>query len=181
PRAGVRARGAALAAPGLAAVPADLEPDRAGVALTDLAGRWLAEAEPDPLVQAAVAALHDPQARVAELGDELGVSERQLRRRCQHAVGYGPKTLHRVLRFRRFLDEMSTGRPAVGTGDLADLATRTGYADQAHLTRECQALAGMTPAQLAAAAPSPGGPGGCPRGRGGRPARGCASGVAARR
>jgi AraC-like DNA-binding protein len=156
PLAEVRDQRVDLADLGLDAVPADLEPDRAGLALTDLAGRWLAEAEPDPLVQAAVTALHDPQARVAQLGDELGVSERQLRRRCHHAVGYGPKTLHRVLRFRRFLDALSRGRPAVGTGDLAQLAAHTGYADQAHLTRECQALAGMTPGQLAAAAPSQG-------------------------
>ena len=35
---------------------------------------------------------------------ELGVSERQLRRRFAEAVGYGPKTLARVLRFQRFLD-----------------------------------------------------------------------------
>ena len=38
-----------------------------------------------------------------ELGAALGVSERQLRRRFADAVGYGPKTLARVLRFQRFL------------------------------------------------------------------------------
>ena len=49
-----------------------------------------------------------PGARVAELGSALGVSERQLRRRFADAVGYGPKTLARVLRFQRFLASAAT-------------------------------------------------------------------------
>jgi AraC-like DNA-binding protein len=58
-----------------------------------------------------------------------------------------------VLRFRRFVSridasvQMPRGRP--GTQDLAALAAQAGYADQAHLTRECRALAGLTPAALA--------------------------------
>jgi AraC-like DNA-binding protein len=38
---------------------------------------------------------------VTEVAGELGVSERQLQRRVCDAVGYGPKMLARVLRFRR--------------------------------------------------------------------------------
>ena len=76
---------------------------------------------------------------------------RQLRRRCHAVVGYGPKTLQRVLRFRRFVSRIERGpAPPARTGtDLAALAAQAGYADQAHLTRECQALAGLTPAALA--------------------------------
>ena len=33
--------------------------------------------------------------------------------------------------------------------DLASLAALTGFADQPHLTRECAALSGLTPAALA--------------------------------
>jgi methylphosphotriester-DNA--protein-cysteine methyltransferase len=78
---------------------------------------------------------------------EIGLSLRQLRRRCHAVVGYGPKTLQRVLRFRRFVSQLDAGPGALG---LAALAAQAGYADQAHLTRECQALAGLTPAALAA-------------------------------
>ena len=41
--------------------------------------------------------------------------------------------------------------PAVVTDTitLAELAAAAGYADQAHLTRECRALSGSTPAALA--------------------------------
>jgi AraC-like DNA-binding protein len=54
--------------------------------------------------------------------------------------------LQRVLRFRRFVSRIDA-RPEVL--DLAALAAETGYADQAHLTRECARLSGLTPAALA--------------------------------
>jgi hypothetical protein len=53
-----------------------------------------------------------------------------------------------VLRFRRFVAWAGAGAPG---GDLAFAAARLGYADQAHLTRECARLAGVTPAALLAA------------------------------
>jgi AraC-like DNA-binding protein len=95
----------------------------------------------DPLV--AAAARRVTRQEVRALAWELGVSERQLRRRFRTAVGYGPKTLARVLRFGRFVDAIDRGRT-----DLARLALDAGYADQAHLTRETTRLAGLPPAQL---------------------------------
>ena len=83
---------------------------------------------------------------MAELGPALGLSERQLRRRFADAVGYGPKTLARVLRFQRFLE-----LAAANHDDLAGLAFAAGYADQAHLTRECRRrVVGRTPSDLVA-------------------------------
>jgi transcriptional regulator GlxA family with amidase domain len=81
---------------------------------------------------------------VAALARDLGLSERQLHRRCTAAVGYGPKTLDRVMRFRRFL-ALAARQPQIG---LADLAAAAGYADQAHLTRECGRLGGVAPSLL---------------------------------
>lgn len=75
--------------------------------------------------------------RVAEVATDLGLSERQLRRRCLAAFGYGPKTLQRVIRFQRALRAART--PGA---DLAEVAYRFGYADQAHLAREIRALGG---------------------------------------
>ena len=115
----------------------------------------LPEAAPaDRLVAGTVAALqairHTGLLTVAEVADGLGVSERQLHRRCTAAVGYGPKVLDRVLRFRRFL-RLAEGSPgAAGSGSIADLAAAAGYADQSHLTRETGRLAGTTPARLLA-------------------------------
>jgi hypothetical protein len=61
-------------------------------------------------------------------------------------VGYGPKALERVLRFRRFvrrLDAVASGRIS-----LAGIAAALSYADQAHLGRECLRLSGSTPGTL---------------------------------
>ena len=72
------------------------------------------------LARAAALAMARPGARVDVLGAALGVSERQLRRRFVDAVGYGPKTLARVLRFQRFLALAGTGE------ELARLALLRG-------------------------------------------------------
>lgn len=97
---------------------------------------------PDPLVREAVAALDRPDARVAEVADRVGLSARQLQRRVADAVGYGPKTLARVLRFRR-LQALAASESA-----LADLALDAGYADQAHMTAEVTRLAGVSPVRF---------------------------------
>lgn len=121
---------------------------RAAAALLEQAvAGWLREAAPaDPLVARAIVGLEAPRAdwSVTTLAEELGVSERQLRRRFLHAVGYGPKLLERVLRLRRFIRAASSSQ----AGGLAALAAEAGYADQPHLTRECRDLTALTPAQL---------------------------------
>jgi AraC-like DNA-binding protein len=96
--------------------------------------------EPDPLVSAAIAALDRSHARVDSVADELGVSARHLQRRVGDAVGYGPKILARVLRFRRL--------QALPRGPLVDLALEAGYADQAHMTAEVTRLAGVSPVRF---------------------------------
>jgi AraC-like DNA-binding protein len=144
-------------------LPGDLPPEAALEAVTRLSTQLARSGPPDLAVVHGARLLaglrpvagHQPVAghesvtghdSVAGLSDVLGLSERQLRRRFDTAVGYGPKTLHRVLRFRRVLAQLAQTGPAT---DLADLAVRAGYADQAHLTRETTRLAGRPPAALA--------------------------------
>lgn len=74
---------------------------------------------------------------VSAVADTVGYSDRQLHRRCLDVFGYGAKTLGRILRMNRALDLARTGTP------FAAVATRCGYADQAHLAREVKALAGV--------------------------------------
>lgn len=88
-----------------------------------------------------------PGAEIIDLlRDRLGMSERTLRRKCHAVFGYGPKMLDRILRFQRFLrtSRIDAGAP------LAGLADETGYADQAHLSRETRRLAGLTPGAVLA-------------------------------
>jgi AraC-like DNA-binding protein len=126
-------------------LPGDLAPAAALREVAVVATELARAALPDRAIGEAARALACPAARVEHLAAGLGLSERQLRRRCHATVGYGPKTLHRVLRFRRFL----RASDATAAPDLARLAADAGYADQAHLTRECVRLAGLTPAALA--------------------------------
>ncbi len=102
--------------------------------------------ELDLLVRRAAGLLAASDATVLGVARELALSERQLQRRFRESVGYGPKTLQRVLRFQRVLNLLGRGRG--GSGGLAGIAASTGYADQAHLTRESRELAGISPAQL---------------------------------
>jgi len=126
-------------------LPGTLAPRAALLRIAGTAARLALAGPPDQAVRAAATRLADPRARVESLAGELGLSERQLRRRCHAAAGYGPKTLQRVLRFGRFLREVDA---AGADADLVRIAAATGYADQAHLTRECTRLAGLAPAAL---------------------------------
>jgi AraC-like DNA-binding protein len=96
--------------------------------------------EPDPLVRAAIAALACPRVRVESVAAELGVSARQLQRRVTDAVGYGPKLLARVFRFRRL--------QSLPAAPLVELALDAGYSDQAHMTAEVTRLAGISPVRF---------------------------------
>jgi AraC-like DNA-binding protein len=118
-------------------------PDPAAALEAAFAERLPAAAAIDPLAPVLARFRSRPSGGLPALAGDLGLSERQLRRRCEAAFGYGPRTLERVLRFRRFL-ALAADREA----SLADLALAAGYADQAHLNRECRRLAGATPAAL---------------------------------
>jgi AraC-like DNA-binding protein len=147
-----------------ARLPATLPPAEAAARMLDIAGRMIADSEPDPALTRVAALLRDPGARTEDVAGQVGLSERQLRRRCHAAAGYGPKTLQRILRFQHFVQLLdaaplgATGRPldldAAPPGttgrplDLAAVAAATGYADQPHLTRECAAFSGLTPTEL---------------------------------
>jgi AraC-like DNA-binding protein len=126
-------------------LPGSLEPDEALRRVAVIAAELVTERPPDPLVLEAARRLGRPGERAELLAGSLGISERQLRRRCQAAVGYGPRMISRVLRFRRFVSRIDAAGTAV---DLAGLAAEVGYADQAHLTRESARLGGLTPAAL---------------------------------
>ena len=123
-------------------LPADLAPRAAMARIAGAAASLAAAAPPDDAIVAATRLLADPRARVERLADTLGLSERQLRRRCDAAVGYGPKALQRTLRFRRVLYGLDGG------DDLARIAADAGYADQAHMSRECTRLSGLSPTAL---------------------------------
>jgi AraC-like DNA-binding protein len=172
---GVRLRPGVLG--GLVAMPADelVDQDIAGTdiwrglaRLTDVLGRASAPrvaldqlqsfvaqnaGESDPLVNEAVWNLMPWHGSgTAALPALLSISERQLRRRCRAAVGVGPKELHRILRFQGFVArvQVSVAQQGASDVDFARWAVEAGYHDQAHLSRECRRLLGVTPGEFLA-------------------------------
>jgi AraC-like DNA-binding protein len=97
-----------------------------------MAGELSVEDDPDPVVRAVLTG-----GAVPAIADAAGLSERQLHRRCLTAFGYGPKTVHKVLRFQQALRLARKGIP------LAEVAATVGYSDQPHLARDVRSLAGV--------------------------------------
>jgi AraC-like DNA-binding protein len=83
---------------------------------------------------------------VAALVSALGVGERRLQRAFDDAVGIGPKQVSKVTRFRVAARKVNADR----VESLSRIAAESGYADQAHLTRDFVALAGITPTEFRA-------------------------------
>lgn len=79
---------------------------------------------------------------VQELAHRVGWSRRHLGERFRSAFGLTPKQAARLVRFDRSVTALRHG-----VRDLASTAAFCGYADQPHLTREWQMLAGSTPVE----------------------------------
>ena len=98
----------------------------------------------DPTIELAGVLATDPGTSVDALAERAGLSTRQLRRRFERAVGYGPAFLARVSRLQRFA-KGAVRVPALG---IAELAAAAGYADQSHLAKDTRAFVGRTPREL---------------------------------
>jgi AraC-like DNA-binding protein len=86
--------------------PSHAPADAAEVMLSAVLARGPQASLQDDIARAVLAALTRTDGApppVPALARQLGLSERTLRRRCETAFGYGPKTLARILRFQRFL------------------------------------------------------------------------------
>ncbi|NEB40244.1 helix-turn-helix domain-containing protein [Streptomyces sp. SID14515] len=81
------------------------------------------------------------RARIGAVAAELGWSRRYLTERFRGEVGLSPKTFARVLRFEH-AHELATAHDPL---PWADVATVSGYADQAHLVRDWGEFTGRSP------------------------------------
>ncbi|EME65149.1 AraC family transcriptional regulator [Amycolatopsis decaplanina DSM 44594] len=104
--------------------------------LTDVVARRRA-GRADREISELIARLDGGVPRVSAALERFPTGERQLRRRFTLAVGYGPATYLRVTRFQRAIG-LAGKAP-----DLASLAFSAGYADQAHLSRDCREFSGL--------------------------------------
>lgn len=84
---------------------------------------------------------------IARLADRLDCSRKHLAARFRDEIGAAPKTVARIARFNRATDIARAEK----TSGWADVAAACGYADQAHLVREFNDFAGLTPTAWRAA------------------------------
>jgi AraC-like DNA-binding protein len=94
----------------------------------------------DPIVAYATDALESGVA-VGAVVDRIGMTASGFIRHFTARIGLTPKRFARVRRFRRVLDAIDAGRRV----DWAGVAAACGYFDQAHLIRDFQAFAGVSP------------------------------------
>jgi AraC-like DNA-binding protein len=85
----------------------------------------------------------DGQCQVAQLARECDISIRGLQTRFLNAVGLSPKEYARIMRLQATLKGLDEG-----TQSLSQLAVSTGFADQAHASREVRRVTGLTPLRL---------------------------------
>lgn len=88
------------------------------------------------------ALLHKPPGQMAR---DYGLSLRQIERRFAQQFGLTPKAYQRLARHALLLAHLGQTAEA---GDLAALASKLGYADQAHLSRDLKHFTGMQPGKM---------------------------------
>lgn len=102
-------------------------------------------ANPDVVVQRALAAIHDrPAIAIADLATAANVSHRTLIVRFRAATGITPKAYAQIWRFHRFVSALQTDPDAP---DWAGLAADHGFYDQPHVIRAFRRFSGWTPAE----------------------------------
>ncbi|MEC4594330.1 AraC family transcriptional regulator [Nitrospirillum amazonense] len=137
-------------------------PDGTGrmAALDDALTRRFAAMPALPGAQAhALALLRDrPDLDIADIARDIGWSTKHLANRVKDALGVGPRTYRRLMRFEALTKRLGAGQPDEGSGGWAGIAIDAGYCDQSHMIREFREFAGLTPGQyLARSLPDGGG------------------------
>lgn len=88
---------------------------------------------------------------IEQVVKQSGFSHRYFNHLFQSAVGLSPKRYSRVRRFSQLLTQVKAN--AQSAYSWADLALDLGYSDQAHLSREFQTFAGLSPRRYRELAP----------------------------
>jgi len=105
--------------------------------------RNLHQRQPDSVVSRAAQYLRRyPALRVRKLAAQLGVGERHLSRSFRAMFGASPKQFARVARIEKIFAMRQAGSA------WADIAYACGFADQAHMINDFDAIVGETPQQL---------------------------------
>ncbi|WP_052341173.1 helix-turn-helix domain-containing protein [Salinarimonas rosea] len=125
--------------------------ERLDLAEAFLLARTLPAARPEIAHLCAAVARTGGAVSIAGIAADIGISRKHLAALSARHLGVGPKTLARMVRFRRACvvatSATSGAAMSAGPASWADVAASCGFADQAHLVREFRSLAGATPTQ----------------------------------
>lgn len=126
-------------------IAAESEWDRRFDIVDEILSRSLGDAEIDPMLSQAWRMLveNSGSARVGDVARTLGWSRRHLVTKFSGEFGVGPKDSARIARF----DESHRILRRAEIPTLAEVASRCGYYDQAHMAREWRDLAGLSPSR----------------------------------
>jgi len=119
--------------------------DGSDAPMWNLLTRRVAQRDVDPRIAAAVLRVEASagRARIDTLARAAALSMRGFQVRFRAAVGLTPKEFARITRLQATLRALD-GSDA----SIAAVATDSGFADQAHVTRELRRVTGFTPARL---------------------------------
>jgi AraC-like DNA-binding protein len=84
---------------------------------------------------------------ISEVARTVGVTPRHLGTLFSAELGSSPKTVAQLFRFHRAVGEVHRALGRHGRVELAAVAARAGYADQAHLTRDFVQRLGVPPSR----------------------------------
>jgi AraC-like DNA-binding protein len=106
------------------------------------------DGSPDPLIVSAIETLERQAGgpRIEALARAAALSMRSFQLRFRAAVGLTPKEFARLVRLQATLRALDGG-----DARITDVASDSGFADQAHATRELRRVTGLAPARLRAA------------------------------
>jgi methylphosphotriester-DNA--protein-cysteine methyltransferase len=121
--------------------------ERVRVAAAWIEGQVRAHAAPDPAVAWMAGEIERRAGSVAirDLRDRTGWSKTRMTALFRSQIGVPPKTLARVLRFRRALELVNDA-----TLGLAEIALAAGYYDQPHFNTDFRELSGFRPTEYLA-------------------------------
>ncbi|MCG7308479.1 AraC family transcriptional regulator [Brachybacterium sp. ACRRE] len=85
------------------------------------------------------------RARIGDIAADVGLGPRRLGALFHQELGRSPKQVAGLMRFERAVASTARSVRTTGRADLASIAATSGYADQAHLTREFSRFAGLAP------------------------------------
>ncbi len=85
--------------------------------------------------------------RIQEIEEETGYSARYINRVFHEQLGYGPKSLCKIVRFQKILDHMNFMESQIEENRerLTDMAMDCGYYDQPQMIRDFKKYANVTP------------------------------------